>query len=163
VSAPSSSRSGSRSSEIAFSLGVLALGVGAALVTASLPSEGGYAGIGPNFVPALVSGGLAVLGLWLLGEALTGGWRQRAPQADRFEKRPFAWISAGLFAHMALVGAAGFVIAGAVLFTCVARGFGSRRFLSDLGIGVALTLAIYLFFTQFLNVSLPAGWMLSRP
>ena len=70
---PSSSRSASRNSEILLSLGVLALGAGAALVTASLPSEGGYAGIGPNFVPALVAGGLVVLGAWLLFEALTGG------------------------------------------------------------------------------------------
>ncbi len=140
-----------------------ALGAGAALVSVSLPTEGGYAGIGPNFVPALVSGGLAALGLWLLYEALTGGWRNRAPQTEKLERRPFLWISAGLAAHMALVGAAGFVIAGATLFTCVARGFGSRRFLRDLGTGVALTLAIYLFFTQVLNVSLPAGWMLSRP
>lgn len=162
MSAPSSSRSACASSEVWLSAGVLALGAGAALVTASLPSEGGYAGIGPNFVPALVAGGLVVLGFWLLLEALRGGWRNRAAPEGRFEVRPFLWISAGLFAHMALVGAAGFVAASALLFTCVARGFGSARFLRDLAVGVALAVAIYLFFTQFLSVSLPAGWMLSR-
>lgn len=142
---------------------MLALGVGAAVVTASLPAEGGYAGIGPDFVPALVAGGLVALGCWLLYEALTGGWRNSASQAEKFQATPFLWISAGLFAHMALIGAAGFVIAGTALFTCVARGFGSHRFLRDLAVGVALTMAIYAFFTQVLNVSLPAGWMLSRP
>jgi putative tricarboxylic transport membrane protein len=142
---------------------VLAIGAGAALVTAALPSEGGYAGIGPNFVPALVAGGLLVLGAWLLYEALTGGWRHGAVEQEAFHPRGFTWVSAGLFAHMALIGAVGFVIAGAALFTCVARGFGSRRFLRDLAVGVALTLAVYIFFTQVLNVSLPAGWMLSRP
>jgi putative tricarboxylic transport membrane protein len=158
----SSSRSASRNSEILLSLGVLALGAGAALVTASLPSEGGYAGIGPNFVPALVAAGLVVLGAWLLFEALSGGWRNRVDQPEAFHARPFLWISAGLFAHMALIGPAGFVAASTVLFTCVARGFGSRRFLRDLAVGVALAVAIYAFFTQFLTVSLPAGWMLSR-
>jgi hypothetical protein len=64
---------------------------------------------------------------------------------------------------MALIGAAGFIVAGAVLFTCVARGFGSSRFLRDLAIGVALAVAIYVFFTQVLTVNLPAGWMLSSP
>jgi putative tricarboxylic transport membrane protein len=141
---------------------VLGLGVGAALVTASLPAEGGYAGIGPNFVPAMVAGGLVVLGAWLLLEALTGGWRHPASHPERFRARPFLWISAGLFAHMALIAPAGFVPAGALLFTCVARGFGSQRFPRDLAIGVALAVAIYIFFTQFLTVSLPAGWMLSR-
>jgi putative tricarboxylic transport membrane protein len=141
---------------------VAALGVGAAFVTASLPSEGGYAGIGPNFMPALVSAGLAALGAWLAYEALSGGWRRREEAAERFRRAPFLWITAGLLAHMALVGWAGFVIAGAVLFTCVARGFGSARFLRDLAIGVALALAIYIFFTLVLNVQLPAGWMPSR-
>jgi putative tricarboxylic transport membrane protein len=141
---------------------VAALGVGAALVSASLPSEGGYAGIGPNFTPALVAAGLVALGAWLAYEALTGGWRHREESTQRFRRAPFLWVSAGLLAHMALVGWAGFVVAGATLFTCVARGFGSARFLRDLAIGVALALAAYLFFTLVLNVQLPAGWMPSR-
>ena len=53
-------------SEIALSAGVLLLGIGAALVTAQLPSEGGYAHIGPNFFPAVVSAGLILLGLSFL-------------------------------------------------------------------------------------------------
>ena len=44
-----------RSAELALSAGVLGLGVFAAVVTAQLPGEGGYAGIGPNFIPAVVS------------------------------------------------------------------------------------------------------------
>ena len=149
--------------EIALSAGVLALGACAAAVTATLSGEGGYAGIGPNFMPALVSGGLIAVGVWLLYEALTGGWRRRAEEGRRFNTRAFAWVSAGLFVHMALIGWAGFVIAGTALFVFVARAFGSHRFLRDLAVGVALTLAIYIFFTQLLNVNLPAGWMLSRP
>jgi len=153
---------GSRA-EVALSAGALALGAGAAAVTATLPSEGGYAGIGPNFMPGLVSAALIVIGAWLLYEALSGGWRSRAEQEKVFQRAPFLWVSAGLFAHMALIGLAGFVIAGAVLFVFVARGFGSQRFLRDLAFGVALALVIYLFFTQVLNVNLPAGWMPFKP
>ncbi len=145
--------------EVALSLGVIALGAGVAAVTATLPSEGGYAGIGPNFIPAVVAAGIVALGLWLSVEAFTGGWRNRAEQSEVFEPRPFAWISAGLFAHMALIGWAGFVVAGTLLFACVARGFGSRRIARDIAIALVLTLGIYLFFVKLLNVSLPAGWL----
>jgi putative tricarboxylic transport membrane protein len=149
---------GSRA-EIALSLGVIALGAGVAAVTATLPSEGGYAGIGPNFIPAVVAAGIVLLGLWLSFEAFAGGWRNRAEQTEVFEASPFLWISAGLFAHMALIGWAGFVIAGTVLFACVARGFASKRLVRDLAIGIVLALGVYLFFVKLLNVSLPAGWL----
>jgi putative tricarboxylic transport membrane protein len=145
--------------EVALSLGVIALGMGVAGVTATLPSEGGYAGIGPNFIPAVVAGGLILLGVWLAIEAFAGGWRDAAAHEEVFQKNPFLWISAGLFAHMALIGWAGFIIAGTVLFACVARGFGSRRIARDVAIALVLTLGIYLFFVKLLNVNLPAGWL----
>lgn len=149
--------------ELVLSGGVFALGVFAAAVTARLPGEGGYAGIGPNFIPAFVAAGLLATGAWLLWEALSGGWRNRgAPEAGAehaFHAAAFGWISAGLFAHMALIGWAGFVLAGAVLFACVARGFGSARPARDAAIGLALSLAIFAFFVKLLNVNLPAGWL----
>jgi putative tricarboxylic transport membrane protein len=60
---------------------------------------------------------------------------------------------------MLLVQRAGFVVAAAALFFCVARGFGSTRPVRDAALGVVLGLAVYLFFVRFLNVSLPAGWL----
>jgi putative tricarboxylic transport membrane protein len=145
--------------EVALSLGVLALGIAVAAVTATLPSEGGYAGIGPNFIPAVVAAGIIALGVWLGYEAFTGGWRNAAEHPERFEPRPFLWITAGLFAHMALIGWAGFVIAGTVLFACVARGFNSRRWARNGAVGLVLSLGIFLFFVKLLNVNLPAGWL----
>ncbi len=149
--------------EVALSAGVLGLGVFAAAVTAQLPGEGGYAGFGPNFVPAVVSLGLLATGAWLLWEALAGGWRNRGePEAGAehpFNAPAFWWITAGLATHMALIGWAGFVIAGTVLFPCVARGFGSTRVLRDAVIGFVLSLAVFLFFVKLLNVNLPAGWL----
>ena len=151
--------------EIALSLGVLALGAGVAAGTAMLPSEGGYAGIGPNFVPAVVAAGLLVVGAWLAFEAFSGGWRKAPPDDARergehpFDLASFGWVSIGLFAHMALIGIGGFVVAGTVLFACIARGFGSRRVVRDVAIGVLLSLGVFLFFVKLLNVGLPAGWL----
>jgi len=149
--------------EIALSAGVLGLGAFAAVVTATLPGEGGYAGFGPNFVPAVVSAGLLATGAWLLWEALAGGWRNRGePEAGAehpFHASAFWWITTGLAAHMALIGWAGFVVAGTVLFACVARGFGSARAARDAALGFALSLAVFAFFVKLLNVNLPAGWL----
>jgi putative tricarboxylic transport membrane protein len=113
----------------------------------------------------VVAAGIIGLGLWLGFEAFSGGWRNAAPDdpSERgehaFNAAAFAWISAGLFAHMALIGWAGFVIAGTALFACIARGFGSRRLIRDLSIGIVLALAVFLFFVKLLNVNLPAGWL----
>ena len=151
--------------DIALSLGVIALGLGATAVALSLPAGGGYARIGPNVLPVAVSVGLTVLGGLLLYESFTGGWRNRTPDdpAARGEHRflfpAFAWVSAGLFAQMALIHTAGFVVAAAALFACVARGFGSSRWLRDAVAGLLLGLAVFLFFVRFLNVNLPAGWL----
>ena len=150
--------------EIALSLGVLALGLGAAGVTARLSGEGGYAGIGPNFFPAVVSAGLILLGAWLLYEALSGGWRHVGPSPQAcgehaFHGRAFAWVSAGLLAQVLLMERAGFVLAQALLFAAVARGFGSRRGLRDLLVGLAIAALLFGFFARVLNLNLPAGWL----
>jgi putative tricarboxylic transport membrane protein len=151
--------------DVILSLGVVGLGVVAAAVALSLPSAGGYSRIGPNAMPIVVAFGLIALGCLLLYECATGGWRNRTPD-DAVERGEhpflpgaFAWVSAGLFAQMALIHTAGFVIAAGVLFACVARGFGSARWLRDAGIGVLFGLAVFLFFVRFLNVNLPAGWL----
>jgi putative tricarboxylic transport membrane protein len=147
------------------SLGVMGLGIAAAVVALSLPAAGGYSRVGPNVMPVVVSFGLILFGGLLLAECFTGGWRARTPDdpAERgehgFVVSAFGWVSAGLFAQMALINTAGFVLAAAVLFACVARGFGSGRWLRDSAIGLLLGLGVFLFFVRFLNVNLPAGWL----
>lgn len=151
--------------ELFLSLAVLALGIAVAVGTSQLSSAGGYARIGPNVAPAVIAGALILLGIWLAYEALSGGWRNAAPDdaAERgehdFHAGAFIWISAGLFAQILLIHVAGFVLAQAVLFACVARGFGSAKWLRDLAAGVILALSVFLFFVKFLNVNLPAGWL----
>lgn len=151
--------------ELALSAAVLIIGIAAAVGTSQLSSAGGYARVGPNVAPAVVAGGLILLGLWLAYEALSGGWRNATPDdpAERgehaFHGGAFFWVSAGLFAQMLLIHRAGFVVAQAALFACVARGFGSTKAPRDLAIGLILGLGVFLFFVKFLNVNLPAGWL----
>ena len=65
----------------------LALGAGAV----SIPSEAGYGGVGPNFLPWVVAAVLAVCGAWMIWEARTGGFRdmQDAPGGTAH------WVFAG--------------------------------------------------------------------
>jgi len=150
--------------ELAISVALLALGVFVGVVASRMPATGGFSGVGPAAMPSIVATGLIIVGLWLTAERVSGGWRQaEGPPESRGEHAffapGFAWVSAGLFGQMALIGLGGFVVAATVLFVCVARGFGSARPLRDAGIGAAMSLAIFYFFVHFLNVNLPAGWL----
>jgi putative tricarboxylic transport membrane protein len=151
--------------ELVLSLGVLLLGIAVAVGTSQLSSAGGYARIGPNVAPAVIAGGLILLGIWLSYEALSGGWRNAVPDdpeargEHRFHVGAFIWITVGLFAQILWIHTAGFVLAQAALFACVARGFGSAKLPRDFAIGLVLGVGVFLFFVKFLNVNLPAGWL----
>jgi putative tricarboxylic transport membrane protein len=60
-------------------------------------------------------------------------------------------------ADIILLEPAGFVVASTVLFWCAARGFGSRRWVRDVAVGLAFSAFAYVFFTRALSLSLPAG------
>jgi putative tricarboxylic transport membrane protein len=151
--------------ELVLSLSVLVLGIAVAVGTSQLSGAGGYARIGPNVAPAVIAGGLILLGIWLSYETLSGGWRNAVPDdpeargEHRFQVGAFIWVTIGLFAQILLIHTAGFVLAQAALFACVARGFGSAKLPRDFAIGLLLGLAVFLFFVKFLNVNLPAGWL----
>jgi len=154
-----------KAAELILSLSVLILGIAVAVGTSQLSSAGGYARIGPNVAPAVIAGGLILLGIWLSYEALSGGWRNATPDdpeargEHRFHIGAFIWVSVGLLAQILLIHSAGFVLAQAVLFACIARGFGSMKLPRDFAIGLVLGLSVFLFFVKFLNVNLPAGWL----
>jgi putative tricarboxylic transport membrane protein len=67
-------------------------------------------------------------------------------------------VTLGLVGFTALLGPAGFVLAGTVLFACVTSAFGSRRWMRDAVVGLALCATVYLLFVRGLGVALPAGF-----
>jgi putative tricarboxylic transport membrane protein len=146
--------------QIALSLGVLALG-GFVLVGAwELPAGGGYAQVGPGVVPRIVGAVLLLLGAMLLREALTGGFRGVDEEAEvhlPMDWVAFAWVSGGILAYGFLVERAGFLIASTLLFIAVARGFASRRWLSNALVGLAVASFIFAVFNYALGLQLPAG------
>ena len=56
-------------------VGVLLTAAALALGAIDIPSNAGYSGVGPNFLPWLVAGVLALCGGVLLWESLSGGFR----------------------------------------------------------------------------------------
>ena len=149
-----------RTGQLAVAAAVLVLGILMALGTMQLPEATGYAKVGPRLVPAIVSGGLILLGLVLLKEAWFTGFRdvdEVAADGNPTEWKAFAWISGAMIVNGILMVPAGFVIAGTVMFVMAARGFGSVRLLQNALIGVMLAAITYGFFNYGLGLNLPAG------
>jgi putative tricarboxylic transport membrane protein len=67
------------------------------------------------------------------------------------------WILAGLVGGIVAIEPLGFPVAAAWVFVMGARGFGSRRWVPNAALGVALGLVVYLVFARALGVSLPGG------
>jgi putative tricarboxylic transport membrane protein len=80
--------------------------------------------------------------------------------ADAPASGAVARVTLGLASFMLLLHLAGFVAAGTVLFASTASAFGSRRWVRDGLIGLALCAAVYLMFTSGLGVALPSGTLL---
>jgi putative tricarboxylic transport membrane protein len=147
--------------ELACSIGLLVIGLFVLVDTGNIPEGQSFSGVGPRFFPYLVGAGLTACGALLVFRALAGGWRAM-PYSDAHatpDWPAFALISAGIVLQMVLIGWAGFVLAGIVLFTLVARGFGSARLVRDIVIGAVLVTVAYLVFTRLLSLTLPAGWL----
>lgn len=155
-------------------LGVLAVAVGLAAGAIGIPAASGYAGVGPNFLPWVVAAALALLGGWLLFEALSGGFRHRDPPsgAAQGDWGSLAWVVAGVVANAALIERIGFVLACALCFALAVRGLrrsegrpagGLRRAALDLGTGIVIAAPVFWLFTQLLAVNLPGltggGWL----
>ena len=155
--------------------GVLLIGAGLAFGALSIPSEAGYAGVGPNFLPWLVAAVLALCGVLIVREALTGGFRELEQEAEG-SPAPywpgFIWVSAGLLANAALITTIGFILSCTLCFMLAVQGL--RRasgenamqpavLVKDLITGFLIAAPVFWMFTQFLAINLPGltttGWL----
>lgn len=153
---------------------IVAVGLGLAAGALTIPSAAGYAGVGPNFLPWLVSVSLVVCGGFIVREARTGGFRELDDPAgaEKAYWPGFAWVSAGLLANAALTTTVGFIISCALCFVLAVQGLrgaegrADRRpvaWIKDILIGLAIAAPVYWMFTQFLAINLPGltttGWL----
>ncbi|WP_397444069.1 tripartite tricarboxylate transporter TctB family protein [Pseudomonas chlororaphis] len=152
-------------SQLAIGLGLIAISLVLVIGALRFPPEMGFVILGAHVYPCAVGAFLGAVGLLLSYQACTGGFRELAASGDDSDdsddsaqpggRLGAAWVTAGLVAIAVLISLIGFVLAAGLLFACSARGFGSRRPLRDLAIGIALTLPIYWLFNAGLGVALP--------
>ena len=155
-------------------LGIVAIALGLAAGALTIPSAAGYGGVGPNFLPWLVSAGLLACGAFVLYEVRTGGFRhleESAPGEAPFWSG-FIWMSAGLLLNAALITTVGFILSCALCFVLASRGMrnsqgqdtrGLRTWVKDGVTGVLIAAPVYWLFTKFLAINLPgltdSGWL----
>lgn len=143
-----------RIGEAVFGGGVMALGLLVAIDT-MLKVGPSRAVVGPALFPYLIAGGLVLVGAFLLREAFTG----HIAHTSGFELDgvAVALVSAGLIVQMLLLETLGWIPSAVLLFTVVARAFGSRRLVVDAAIGLALAALTFGVFNYGLDLYLPGG------
>lgn len=157
-------RSGVAFGDLLISLGVMGLGGYFVYGALQINVAQTYARVGPRFFPFLVAFGLLLCGALLLMQALRGQTAEpeEAEDADAdapVDYRAVGTIAVALVLYVLLLKIAGFILASAVLFWGVALAFGSRAWLRDPLVGMALALVVFEAFTRLLGLRLPAGWL----
>ena len=163
-----------KKAQLAIGSGALALGALLAVGGLQIKSDAGYSGVGPAFLPLVVSAMLALCGVWLLREASSGGFRDMEDPsgAEHGDWVGFAWVSAGLLLNAALITTLGFILSCTLCFVLAVRAFkhaegkldlGVRALLVDAAIGLAISAPVYWMFTKLLAINLPGltatGWI----
>ena len=155
-------------------IGIVAIALGLAFGALSIPADAGYAGVGPNFLPWLVSGALLVCGAYMVYKARNGGLRHMEELGP--DEKPywpgFVWMSAGLLLNAALITTIGFIFSCTLCFVMAARGLrmaqgstapGLTSWRNDLVTGLLIAAPVYWMFTKFLAINLPgltqSGWL----
>ncbi|MBF4992713.1 tripartite tricarboxylate transporter TctB family protein [Arthrobacter gandavensis] len=116
---------------------------------------------GPKFFPGILMIAGYVLAVLLALHYLRSPERPQETSAQQF--RTFTdwtavlWAVGGFLLFALSLERLGWIIAGAMLFWFVARGFGSRRPLFDISFALLFSSAVYLAFTVGLGLNLPSG------
>ncbi len=154
--------------------GALLVGAVLAFGAISIPSQAGYAGVGPNFLPWLVAVVLLVCGLLLIVQAQRGGFRDMEPPSggERGDWRALAWVSAGVLANAALITIIGFILSCTLCFMLAVRGLrgsegkpggGAMQTLLDFVTGFLIAAPAFWVFSKVLAINLPGltstGWL----
>ncbi|PPF83071.1 tripartite tricarboxylate transporter TctB family protein [Pseudoclavibacter sp. RFBJ3] len=90
-------------------------------------------------------------------EALAAAGSADAPRKVRVDVKSFAWVVGSFLVFSLTLDLLGWVIAAALLFWCVARGFGSTKPVASLVVGFTLSSLAYIAFDMALGMSLPSG------
>jgi len=144
------------------------------IVTMRVPE--GTAFPGPQFFPGIIAAGLYIFAATLAvgaireiratPDALTAeieaaraeaASEEPAAKPVRVDIRSFAWVVLSFLAFAFLLEFLGWIIAAGLLFWCVARAFGSTKWLQSLIVGLTLSSLAYIGFDMALGMPLPSG------
>lgn len=115
---------------------------------------------GPRFFPAIIAGLIyALTALELLSIARNRSRRgpAAAESAAPFDWPALAWTVGGFILFILTLRLLGWVLAAALLFWFVARGFGNRSPLTSLAVGLTVSSLAYIGFDMGLGLNLPSG------
>jgi putative tricarboxylic transport membrane protein len=150
-------------SELGVSVLLAAFGVLVLVDASRIPTNFPRRGLGgPAAVPVVVGVALLVIAVLLARDVLRGGHGESETGEDIDLSHPSDWrtvllLIAAFLANVVLIDRVGFPISGAVLFWGSAYALGSRHFLRDPLLAVALSVVTYLVFSRGLGIGLPAG------
>jgi putative tricarboxylic transport membrane protein len=154
-------------------IGVVLLALGLGVGAYGIPSDAGYAGVGPNFLPWVVTIALLMCGVFLVYKSRQGGFRNMEEHGGEHPYwAGFAWMSAGLLSNAFLITSIGFIFSCTLCFALAARGLrladahrlhGLMTVVKDLLIGLMISAPVFWAFTKFLGINLPglthSGWL----
>lgn len=122
----------------------------------------GSGSVGPQVFPTIIGIFIIAVSIILSIEILRGNYGQ--PEGTEFGEiktktdwKTLSTVAASILTYPFLIESAGFVIASTVVFFGVGFAYGARKLLRNLLIALIFSLVVFLTFTEFLNVNLPAG------
>ncbi|MFB4349261.1 tripartite tricarboxylate transporter TctB family protein [Microbacterium sp. CR_7] len=148
------------------------------IITMKVPE--GTAFPGPQFFPTLITAGLylfaAVLAVGAVREhraeddaaasvsaapvapaSASTPEEPAVPRTVRVDVRSLVWVVGSFLVFALVLNLLGWIIAAGLLFWCIARGFGSTRWLFSLVVGLTVSSLSYIAFDMALGMSLPSG------
>lgn len=138
-------------------LGLVGLSLLTVVSTAGMKIAPTYSKVGPQVFPYAAALVIGALGLFFIWQAVTAHPDRLVADTDEADFGALAMVGLGFVLFIATLNLLGFVLAATLLFTAVARGFGSRRLLRDGAIGFLLAAVAFGVFTRLLDLQLPAG------
>jgi putative tricarboxylic transport membrane protein len=149
-------------SELGVALLLVVLGAVVLWDASQLPPLAQRGPVGPGAVPTVIGLVLIVCAVFLAVDVFRGGHGEAEGGEDVDLTAPSDWrtvllLTAAFLANVALIDRAGWPISGAVLFWGCAYALGSRHYVRDALLALALSFGSYVVFARGLGIDLPAG------
>lgn len=122
--------------------------------------------VSPRIIPQIVGVGTILAGVWYVIDIvrsphqITGGEDSEDVDIDApTDWRALIIIGVALTIFAFIVETVGFALAAAVMFFLTSYAMGSKKYVMNLLIGLALGVVVFIVFDTWLGVRLPAGWL----